>query len=138
MTNAEPERVLVRRAGPFVPLAIAAAFVVGAVTAGSGAGSSAAIGVGIVAANFVASALSMAWAAGVSPSMVAIVALGGFFLRLLVIVIALVALNTLTWFSPLAFALAVVPATVVLLVFEAKTLSGRMQVDLWSFDGARR
>jgi hypothetical protein len=49
-----------------------------------------------------------------------------------------VALNTLAWFSPLAFALALVPSTVVLLVYEAKALSGRMQVDLWSFEGARR
>jgi hypothetical protein len=30
------------------------------------------------------------------------------------------------------------PATIALLVYEAKALSGRMQVDLWSFDGAPR
>ncbi len=52
--------------------------------------------------------------------------------------IALVLLNQLSWFSPVAFALTLVPAIVALLVFEAKLLSGRMQADLWTFEGARR
>ena len=47
-------------------------------------------------------------------------------------------MNQLAWFSPVAFALALVPAIVALLVFEAKALSGRMQADLWTFDGAGR
>ncbi len=134
----EPERELVRRASPFIPVAIAVAFGVGAVAAGTDAAWSASIGVAVVAANFVANALSIAWAARISPTLVAAVALGGFFLRMAVIVIALVLLNTLGWFSPTAFALTVVPATVVLLVFEARALGGRMQADLWSFDEARR
>ena len=45
-------------------------------------------------------------------------------------------LNQLAWFSPVAFALALVPAVVALLVYEAKALSGPMQAKLWSFDGA--
>jgi hypothetical protein len=134
----EPERELVRRASPFFPAAGAAAFVAGALASGAGAGWSAVIGVGVVSANFVASALSIAWAARISPQLVAAVALGGFFLRMVVIVIALVGLNTLGWFSPAAFAFSVVPATIVLLLFEARVLTGRMQAELWSFDEARR
>jgi ATP synthase protein I len=134
----EPERELVRRAVPFVPVALLVAYSLGALADGSGAGWSAALGVAVVTANFVASALSIAWAAGISPTLVFAVALGGFFMRMVVIVIVLVGLNTLSWFSPAAFALSVVPATIVLLVFEARVLSGRMQAELWSFGEGRR
>ena len=134
----EPERELVHRALPFIPVGTVFAFAIGALAAGSGSAWSAAIGVGVVAANFTASALSIAWAARISPTLVFVVALGGFFIRMVVIVIVLVALNTLSWFSPTSFALSVVPATIVLLMFEARALSGRMQVDLWSFGEARR
>jgi hypothetical protein len=48
---------------------------------------------------------------------------------------ALVILTKLSWFSPVAFALTLVPATIALLVYEAKALSGRMQADLWTFAG---
>ena len=92
----------------------------------------------VVTANFVAHALSLGWAARISPTLVFAVGLGGFFLRMVVIVILLVVLNTLAWFSPIAFALSVVPATIVLLVFEARPLSGRMQADLWSVPARER
>jgi ATP synthase protein I len=138
VTKAEPERELVRRVLPLAPVAAVAAFVLGSIGGGRDAAWSAAIGVAVVTANFVASALSIAWAAGISLTILAVVALGGFVVRLIAIVVALVALNALGWFSPLAFALALVPSTVVLLVYEAKALSSRMQVDLWSFEGARR
>jgi ATP synthase protein I len=134
----EPERELVRRAVPYLPVALLVAYALGALAVGSGAGWSAALGVAVVAANFVAAALSIAWAARISPMLVFAVALGGFFVRMVVIVIVLVGLNTLSWFSPAAFALSVVPATIVLLVFEARVLSGRMQAELWSFGEERR
>jgi hypothetical protein len=134
----EPERQVVRRATPFVLPAVAVAFGLGALAGGPGSGWSAAIGVGVVAANFAAGALSIDWAARISPTLVFAVALGGFFIRMTVIVIALVGLNRLAWFSPTSFALTVVPATITLLVFEARALSGRAQIELWSFDEARR
>lgn len=132
----EPERELVRRILPFVPLALIAAFAIGWIVGDSGAAWSAAIAVVIVAANFVAFALSIAWAAKVSPTMLAIVALGGYLVRLIVFTMVLVGLNTLAWFSPLAFVCALMPAVIALLVYEAKILSGRMQADMWSFEGA--
>ena len=133
----EPERELARKVLRYVPLTLAVAFSLGMLVGGAGAGSSAAIGVAVVTANSVASALSIAWAAGVSAAVVFAVAMGGFFLRMTVIVIVLVGLNRLSWFSPMSFALSVVPVTIVLLAYEARTLSGRMQVDLWSFEGRR-
>jgi hypothetical protein len=94
------------------------------------------IAVVLVYLNFVANALSISWAASVSPTLVSIVALGGYVVRLIIYTVALVLLNQLAWFSPVAFALALIPAIVGLLVFEAKLLSGRMQADLWTFDEA--
>lgn len=133
----EPERELARKVLRYLPLTLAVAFSLGMLVGGVGAGSSAAIGVAVVTSNSVASALSIAWAARVSPAVVFAVAMGGFFLRMTVIVIVLVGLNSLSWFSPTSFALSVVPVTIVLLAYEARTLSGRMQVDLWSFEGRR-
>jgi hypothetical protein len=135
----EPERELVRRALPFVFPALVVAFVAGALLGGLDAGWSAAIGVAVVAANFVAYGLSLAWAAAVSPTMLMAVGLGGFIVRLAVIVALLVGLGTMSWFSPVAFLAAVVPATALLLAFEMKVISGRLQADLWRFpsQGAR-
>jgi ATP synthase protein I len=137
VTTVEPERVLVRHVLPFAPVAAVLAFTIGWAAGGSGAAWSAAIAVVVVAANFVAFALSIAWAARISPTMLAVVALGGYLVRLIVYTLVLVGLNTLDRFSPLAFTLALMPAVIGLLVYEARLLSGRLQADLWTFDGAR-
>ncbi|HEU4526359.1 MAG TPA: ATP synthase subunit I [Actinomycetota bacterium] len=119
-TADRPERVMVRRALVPSALAVAVAALVGLAASGPDAAASAAIGVAIVSLNFAAHGLSLAWASGVSIAAVHAVALGGFVVRLGVIVAAMFALNTMTWFSPLAFGLAVVPATLLLLVYEAR------------------
>ena len=123
---------MVRRA--LVPslLAVPFAFLVGLVLGGPDAGASAAIGIVVVFVNFAAHGWSLAWAATVSIPTVHAVALGGFALRLAVVVAVMFALNTLDWFSPLAFGLAVVPATLLLLVYEARLairgLGGLLQI----------
>ena len=136
MASVEPERAAMRRVLPLAPVALIVAFILGGLIGGSDAAWSAAIAVVIVFLNFVAAALSVAWAARISPSILFAVAMGGFVIRLFVYTIALVLLNTLGWFSPLAFALTLVPTVIALLVVEAKTLSGRLQADMWSFEGA--
>jgi ATP synthase protein I len=128
----EPERDMVRRALPHALPALGLALTLGAVTGGWGAGWSAAIGVAVVVLNFVAHGLSLAWAARISPTMVFTVGMGGFVVRLGAILVILILLNRLAWFSPVAFVAAVVPATILLLVYEARLLSGRMQVNLWA------
>lgn len=138
MSGPEPEREMVRRALPYAAPALILALAAGVLMDSWNAGWSAAIGVAVVVANLVAHALSLAWAARISPTMVFAVGMGGFVLRLATILIILVVLNGLPWFSPVAFVAAVVPATLLLLVFEAKVLSGRMQVDLWSRAEERR
>jgi hypothetical protein len=130
--KAEPERELIRRVTPFLFPAVGVAFALGAAMGGSNAGWSTAIGVAVVAANFVGAGLSFGWAATISPTALAAVGVVGFFVRMTTILVLMIALNRLDWFSPIAFAAAVVPATAVLLMFEMKILSGRMQVDMWS------
>lgn len=132
-TATEPERQLIRRVLPFVVPAMGVAFVIGDVAGGLQAGWSALIGVVVVAANFLAGAFSMAWAATVSVIAVFAVGLGGFLVRMAAILGVMLLLNRLDWFSPLSFALTVVPATILLLGFEMKVTSGRMQADMWYF-----
>ena len=138
MASVEPERAAIRRVLPWAPLALIVAILVAGAIGGSSAAWSAGVAVVIVFANFVAAALSVAWAARISPMILFAVAMGGFVVRLMIYTIALVVLNTLEWFSPLAFALTLVPVTIGLLVIEARTLSGRLQADMWSFEGAAR
>jgi ATP synthase protein I len=138
VASVEPEREAIRRVLPLAPIALIVSAVVAGLIGGTDAAWSAAIAVVIVFLNFVAAALSVAWAARISPTILFAVALGGFVVRLMIYTIALVLLNTLEWFSPLAFALTLVPVTVGLLVIEARALSGRLQADMWSFEGAAR
>jgi hypothetical protein len=130
----EPERAVVRRVLPFAPLAIAIAFALGYLLGDLGAAWSASLAVILVALNLVASGLSLAWAARISPVAVFAVGLGGFALRLIVFLGLLLVLDQLAWFSPLAFAAAFVPATIALLGYEMRFTMGRkVQADLWYF-----
>jgi hypothetical protein len=132
-TTVEPERELVRRLLPFGVPTLAIAAGLGAVLGGSGAAWSAAIAIGVVALNFVAYAGSVAWAARISPMLVMAVGLGGYVVRIAAFTVALLLLNRLSWFSPLAFVAAFAPATIALLAVEMRLLGGRMQADLWYF-----
>ncbi|MBI3648300.1 MAG: hypothetical protein HY240_06090 [Actinobacteria bacterium] len=111
---------MVRRAVAPSLLAVPVAVALGWVLGGPGVAVSAAVGVGVVFANFAASGLSLAWASTISIPVVQGVALGGFVVRLGLVVGLLFALRGVSWFSPLAFALAVVPGTILLLAFEAR------------------
>ncbi len=133
MASVEPEREMIRRALPLSVPAVAVAFALGGLLGGRYAAISAAIGVAVVFLNFVVHGLSLNHAARISLTMLYAAGLGGFVIRLGVIFAFMVLLNQLDWFSPVAFAAAVIPCTVVLLVYEMKQLSGHMQVDLWSF-----
>lgn len=97
----------------------AVAFIVGYLVGGADVAISATLGIAVVVGNFAANGLSLAWASTVSVTAVQVVALAGFVVRLGVIVGLMVALSSTAWFSPVAFGLTVMPATLVLLVFEA-------------------
>jgi hypothetical protein len=130
-TSVDPEREMVRRAAPFGPPLALVALLVGAVVGGWGVGVSAAIGVVMVTLNLVANGLATARAARVSLTALSAVVLGGVVVRLAVIVTVLALLkHYASWFSPLAFVLAVMPATVLLLVYEMKLLAGGLGAEL--------
>jgi hypothetical protein len=111
---------MVRRALVPAAAALVLAVVVGWLVGGPGAAASAGIGILVVIANFSVHGYSLAWASTISVGTVMAVALGGFALRLAVVVGVMFLLNTLPWFSPAAFGLAVVPATLLLLAYEAQ------------------
>jgi hypothetical protein len=119
---------------PFsVPVA-AAAFVIGILVSDVGTAWSAVLGIALVAANLVASAISIAWAARISPVMLYAVGLGGFVVRMGIFVAVLVVLTGFGWFSAVAFTAAFVPATLAVLVFEMRFIaSPKVQSDLWYF-----
>lgn len=133
MAGAEPERELIRRIAPFALPAAAVAFGLGSLVAGPDAGASAAIGIAVVTMNFVMHAWSLSWAAAISPTLLYAVGMGGFFVRLVIVLALIALLRQLDWFSTVAFIAALVPATIALLGVEMKLLSGRMQADLWTF-----
>jgi hypothetical protein len=120
----EPEREVVHRVLPFAVPAFLTALVAGALVSGWGVGWSAALGIAVVAANLAASGFSMSWAARVSPTALFGTAMIGFVVRMAAIVSIMFGLDQLSWFSPLAFGLAVVPAVVLMLAFEMKLLAG--------------
>lgn len=134
MTAADPEALVLRRTLPFAPAVVIAAFVAGSVLADGNAAWSAALGVVVVAANLVAFAVSLSWAARISPIVVYAVGLGGFVIRMVVFLVLLLLLNGAAWFSPTAFIAGFVPTTIALLAYELKILSDRrVQSDLWYF-----
>jgi hypothetical protein len=134
VTTTEPERLVIRRLLPFAPVAIIVAFATATALDDLGAGWSGALAVIVVGLNVVASGASLAWAARISPTATYAVGLGGFVLRLAVFLVLLLALEGLAWFSPVAFALSFMAATLAVLGSEMKILSGRkLQADLWYF-----
>jgi len=123
-----------RRALPFAPLALALAFAIGLTAGDLDTAWSAALGVAIVVVNLVAYGLSISWAARISPVAIYAVALGGFGIRLIAFAGFMLALTSTSWFSPVAFTAAFMPATIALLAFEMKVFSERkLQSDLWYF-----
>ena len=137
-TTVEPERALARRLLPSTVPAVAVAAFVAGLLGGWGAASSAALAIVAVAGNLVATAASLTWASRISAAAVLMVGVGGYVLRIATFATALLLLDRLAWFSPVAFVAAFVPATIALLAIELKLLGGRMQPDLWYFREAGR
>jgi hypothetical protein len=115
-----PEHIMVRRAVAGGALAAPLAFALGGALAGWEGGLSALIAVVVVVVNFAAHGLSLAWAAGISIPALQAVALGGFVVRMGIIVGLLFALDQLSFFSPVIFGLTAVASTLLLLGYEAK------------------
>ena len=122
-SDRRPEGVMVRRAVAAGALALPVAAAGGWAAGDADGALSAALGIAIVVANFAAHGLSLAWAAGVSIPVLQGVALGGFVVRMGVIVAAIVLLDRTAFFSPAIFGIAVVVGTLGLLGYEAKLVA---------------
>lgn len=133
-----PEREMIRRISPFALPVAFAAFALGTLVEGTDAGWSATIAIVVVYLNFVAHGSSLALAATISPTVIYAVGLGGFLVRLGLILLVIALLQQTEWFSIVAFIAALIPSTIALLVVEMKLLAGRMQADLWADPNARR
>ncbi len=135
---------MVRRAVVAGALASPLAYVGGALAGGGAGGASALLAVIVVTANFAAHGVSLAWASRVSIAALQGVALGGFVLRMAVMVAALFVLDRTAFFSPTIFGVTVVVATLALLGYEARLvaagLGGAVQVppDLAAAEAAER
>ena len=84
---------------------------------------SAAIAFGIVCLNFTLAAVSVGWAAKISPVMVGGVALGGYVVRLGLILVALVLLRRVSWIVLPWLGFTLVGAHLVLLLWETRYIS---------------
>jgi len=84
---------------------------------------SAAIALAIVCLNFTLAALSVGWAAKISPVMVGGVALGGYVIRLGLILVALVLLRHVSWIVLPWLGFTLVGAHLVLLFWEMRYVS---------------
>jgi hypothetical protein len=127
MPDAPPvERQLVgdmlRRGLPAVPVVILLA----AAVWGRDGALSAAYGLAVVALNLVASAAMLGWAARVSPAAVMMTALGGFLLRMGLVLLALLAVRDQSWVAFVPLGITVLVSHLGLLFWETRYVSASL------------
>jgi hypothetical protein len=113
---------MIRRGVPLAPVLIA---VCGLVAGVDGALSSA-YGVGIVLVNLAASALLLAWAARVSPTMIMITALGGFLVRMGLVTLAIYLVKDQSWVELVPLGITVLVTHLGLLLWETRYVSASL------------
>jgi hypothetical protein len=90
---------------------------------GGGAAAGAALALAVVAANFLAAAAILAWAARISPGALATAALGGYVVRLAVVTVAGLAVRTQGWVDFTVFCIVLVVSHLGLLFWELRSVS---------------
>jgi hypothetical protein len=122
--NVEHElaRDMIVRALPVLPLIVAVAWV----TRGSDGALSAGFGIALVLANLVLSAVLLAWAARVSPSVLMATALGGFIVRMALVGFALYAVKDRSWVDLPVLAVTVLVTHLGMLFWETRYVSASL------------
>ena len=115
-------RDLVRRGLPAAPVIIA----VSALIWGVDGALSSAYGVALVLLNFVIAAVLLAWAARVSLTMLMVASLGGFALRMGLIVVAVLLVKDAGWISLPALCLTILITHLGLLLWETRYVSASL------------
>jgi hypothetical protein len=118
----ELARDMIVRALPVLPLVVLVAWV----TRGADGALSAAFAIGLVLANLTLSAVLLAWAARVSPSVLMATALGGFLLRMTLVAVALYAVRGLGWVDLPVLAVTVLATHLGMLFWETRYVSASL------------
>ena len=122
--NVEHElaRDMIVRALPVLPLVVLVAWV----TRGGNGALSAGFGIVLVLANLVLSAVLLAWAARVSPSVLMATALGGFIVRMTLVGIALYTVKDFGWADLPVLAVTVLVTHLGMLFWETRYVSASL------------
>jgi hypothetical protein len=115
-------RDMLRRGGPVAPVVVAASWLIG----GSDIGLSVAYALLIVVVNLVLAALSLGWAARISPTALMATALGGFLFRMGLLTAAVMAVKGQDWVSLPALAIAILLSHLGLLFWETRYVSASL------------
>ena len=122
--NVEHElaRDMILRALPVLPLVVLVAWA----TRGGNGALSAGFGIGLVLANLTLSAVLLAWAARVSPSVLMATALGGFLVRMTLVGVALYLVKDLGWADLPVLAVTVLVTHLGMLFWETRYVSASL------------
>ena len=118
----ELARDMIVRALPVLPLVVLVAWI----ARGSDGALSAAFGIGLVLANLALSAVLLAWAARVSPSVLMATALGGFIVRMALVGVALYAVKDRSWADLPVLAVTVLVTHLGMLFWETRYVSASL------------
>jgi hypothetical protein len=113
---------MVKRGALVAPVAVAVAAVFG----GADVAASVAYGIVIVLANLLLSAAMLGWAAKQTAGILMATALGGFFVRMGVVTIAILAVRDLEWVALVPMSVAVLLASLGLLFWEMRYISASL------------
>jgi hypothetical protein len=116
--NVETELVrdMLKRAVPAMPVVI----LVAALLAGTSGALSALLAVAVVTGNFALAAVSLSWAARVSPVTLMATAFGGFAVRMGIVTVVILAVRHTAWINLPAFAITILATHLGLLFWESK------------------
>ena len=107
---------MLKRAVPAVPVVI----IVAALFAGSSGALSALLAVAVVAGNFALAAVSLSWAARISPVTLMATAFGGFAARMGIVTVVILAVRHTSWIHLSVFAITILATHLGLLFWESK------------------
>ena len=116
--NVETELVvdMLKRAVPAVPVVI----LVAALFAGTNGALSALLAVAVVSGNFALAAVSLSWAARISPVTLMATAFGGFAARMGIVTVVILAVRNTSWIDLSVFAITILATHLGLLFWETK------------------
>ena len=99
---------------------------VGAAFGGVDGAASVAYGLAIVLANLLLSALALGWAAKQTPAILMMTALGGFFVRMGIVTLAILLVRNQDWVALVPMSIAVLVASLGLLFWETRYVSASL------------